>query len=129
MVFKHGPFIQELLPLSDIHELWMRIVICVLFIILGVYAQFFIDKRRELEKERENLIVELRRSLEEIKTLRNILPICASCKKVRDDNGYWHQMEIYLRDHSQTELSHGLCPDCVKKLYPNYLKKPEQDTA
>jgi hypothetical protein len=122
LVFKHGLFFQELFPLYDIHELWMRMFICLLFIVFGVYAQYIIDKRMALEKEKENLIVNLQNSLEEIKTLRNILPICASCKKVRDDKGYWHQLEIYLRDHSQTEFSHGLCPDCVKKLYPNYLK-------
>jgi CheY-like chemotaxis protein len=55
----------------------------------------------------------------ELKILRRILPICASCKKIRDDKGYWKQIESYLRHHSDIEFSHSLCPDCAKKLYPN----------
>lgn len=128
VIFKHGPFIGELLPLSDMHELWMRMFICMLFIIFGIYAQGIIDKLKAVEKERENLISELQTSLEEIKTLRNILPICSSCKKIRDDKGDWHFLEIYLRDHSQTEFSHGICPECMKKLYPNFSKKRRDAT-
>lgn len=45
--------------------------------------------------------------------------ICASCKKIRDDKGYWEQVEVYIRDHSEAEFSHGLCPECMKKLYPD----------
>jgi len=55
----------------------------------------------------------------ELKVLRGILPICASCKKIRDDKGYWAQIESYIREHSEAEFSHSLCPDCAKKLYPN----------
>jgi len=58
----------------------------------------------------------------EIGTLRGILPICASCKKIRDDKGYWNQIEAYIRDHSDVEFSHGICPDCMKRLYPQYAK-------
>jgi hypothetical protein len=58
-----------------------------------------------------------------IKLLSGFLPICASCKKIRDDKGNWQQLESYIRDHSEAEFSHGLCPDCVKKLYPGLLKK------
>lgn len=56
---------------------------------------------------------------EEIKVLKGFLPICASCKKIRDDKGYWNQIESYIRDHSEAEFSHSLCPDCAKKLYPD----------
>jgi AmiR/NasT family two-component response regulator len=62
---------------------------------------------------------ELEKALSEIKTLRGILPICASCKNVRDDKGYWNQIESYIRDHSEAEFSHSLCPECAKKLYPD----------
>lgn len=62
---------------------------------------------------------DLSRSNAEVKMLRGILPICASCKKIRDDTGYWNQIEAYIRDHSEAEFSHGICPDCAKKLYPN----------
>jgi len=68
----------------------------------------------------EMTITELRRALSEIKTLRGIVPICASCKKIRDDKGYWSQVEVYVCEHSEAQFSHGICPDCVKKLYPDY---------
>jgi HAMP domain-containing protein len=78
------------------------------------------DERRRILEERESLIRELQKALVEVKTLRGILPICASCKKIRDDRGYWNQIEAYVRDHSEAEFSHGLCPDCFEKLYPEY---------
>jgi AmiR/NasT family two-component response regulator len=65
---------------------------------------------------------ELEEALSKVKTLRGLLPICASCKKIRDDQGYWQQVEVYVRDHSEAEFSHGLCPDCAKKLYPQYYE-------
>ena len=58
---------------------------------------------------------ELRKALDEIKTLSGIIPICATCKKIRDDNGYWNQVEVYIRDHSDASFSHGICPDCMAK--------------
>ncbi len=61
---------------------------------------------------------ELKKKLEEIKILRGILPICASCKRIRDDGGYWNQLESYIRAHSDAEFSHSICPDCARKLYP-----------
>ncbi|GAB4547249.1 MAG: hypothetical protein Kow0063_41880 [Anaerolineae bacterium] len=54
--------------------------------------------------------------------LSGLLPICASCKKIRDDEGYWHSVEVYIRDHSEADFSHGICPDCMQKLYPDYTK-------
>ncbi len=63
---------------------------------------------------------ELRRKETEVKTLRGLLPICASCKQIRDDKGYWHKIEAYIRDHSEAEFSHGICPKCAEKLYPEF---------
>ncbi len=60
----------------------------------------------------------LEKALGEVKTLRGFIPICASCKNIKDDQGYWHRVEEYVRDHTDADFSHGLCPDCVKKLYP-----------
>ena len=77
-----------------------------------------ITERKLAENEREKLINELQDALAEVKKLSGLLPICSSCKKVRDDDGYWHQVEVYIRDHSEVEFSHGLCPECAKKLYP-----------
>lgn len=74
---------------------------------------------REGEAEREKLIRELQESLAKVKTLSGLLPICASCKKIRDDKGYWNQIEVYIRDHSEAEFTHGICPECFKKLYPD----------
>jgi len=77
-----------------------------------------ITERKRVEetlvKERERL----QKALDEVRTLRGIVPICSNCKKIRDDRGYWNQIESYIRDHSEAEFSHGLCPDCVRKLFP-----------
>ena len=70
-------------------------------------------------------IEELRRALEEIKTLRGILPICANCKKIRDDQGYWQQVEVYVHDHTDAQFSHGICPECIRKLYPDMIEELE----
>jgi hypothetical protein len=70
------------------------------------------------EKRREIIIAQLQEALSEVKQLSGLLPICASCKNIRDDKGYWNQIESYIRDHSEAEFSHSICPDCAKKLYP-----------
>lgn len=77
-----------------------------------------VEERRKTETENKDLIHRLQEALSKVKTLSGFLPICASCKKIRDDKGYWNQIEIYIQEHSEAEFSHGLCPDCVKKLYP-----------
>jgi len=82
-----------------------------------------ITKRKRLETERDKLIVELRDALTQVKQLSGLLPICASCKKIRDDKGYWTQIETYISEHSEALFSHAICPDCGKKLYPEYYDK------
>jgi PAS domain S-box-containing protein len=76
-----------------------------------------ISERRRAAEERERMIDELKDALANVKTLRGLIPICASCKKIRDDKGFWSQVEVYVRDRSEAEFSHGICPDCMKKLY------------
>jgi hypothetical protein len=66
---------------------------------------------------------DLKRALSEIKQLRGIIPICSSCKKIRDDKGYWHQVEAYISEHSDAMFSHGICPECMKKLYPELVNQ------
>ncbi len=78
-----------------------------------------ISERKRVEEDRERLIQEMKLALEKVKTLSGMLPICASCKKIRDDKGYWTQIESYIRAHSEVEFSHGICPECMKKLYPD----------
>jgi len=82
-----------------------------------------ITGRKQAEKEREQLILNLEKALSEVKKLSGLLPICASCKNIRNDKGYWEQMEIYIRDHSEADFSHGICPECMAKLYPKYYNK------
>jgi two-component system, cell cycle sensor histidine kinase and response regulator CckA len=77
------------------------------------------DRRRE-EAERLKLIEELTDALAQAKTLRSLLPICASCKKIRDDHGYWQQLEVYFQQHEHIDFSHGVCPDCMQRLYPEF---------
>ncbi len=71
-------------------------------------------RNRSLEETNRRLS----KAMAEIKTLRGIIPICAACKKIRDDNGYWSQIESYIRDHSEADFSHGICPACAEKMYP-----------
>ena len=78
-----------------------------------------LDARDRAETEREKSIAELEHALAQVKQLSGLLPICASCKNVRDDRGYWRQIESYVREHSQAEFSHGICPDCIRRLYPD----------
>jgi|GEM_PF-1035190 len=82
-------------------------------------AQQEIARRKAVEKERDNLIQELRKTLSEVKTLWGLIPICAHCKSIRDDKGYWNRLEAYIQQHSEAKFSHGICPDCVRKLYPD----------
>ncbi len=90
----------------------------------GAYAIYQdITERRRHEAERERLVEELREALANVKTLRGLLPICASCKNVRDDQGYWNRIETYLRAHSEAEFSHGICPECAKQLYPDQFSR------
>ncbi len=77
-----------------------------------------ISQQKNAANERERLIHQLKDTLAHIKKLSGIIPICASCKKVRDDKGYWNQVEEYIRDHSEAEFSHSICPACANKLYP-----------
>jgi len=81
-----------------------------------------------LSREKDNKIEELNMALTEIRTLRGIIPICSSCKKIRDDKEHWNQIEIYIKEHSDAEFSHGICPECAEKLYPEYnpYKKPHK---
>lgn len=87
---------------------------------LGRSLRYAIERKRA-EKEREKLILELQEALAQVKTLSGFLPICSSCKKIRDDQGYWTQLEAYIRDHSEAEFSHCICPACAKKLYGEFL--------
>jgi PAS domain S-box-containing protein len=86
----------------------------------GLAGSTDVTERKRVEEEREKLIKELQEALKEIKTLRGILPFCSFCKKIRDDKGYWEQVDVYIHKHSQADISHGVCPECMQKHYPEY---------
>jgi len=97
-------------------------------LLLSIIAILFIEnktisKRKQVEKEREKLIAELQDAATKIKILSGLLPICSSCKKIRDDKGYWKQIESYIRDHSEAEFTHSMCPICAKKFYPEFFQE------
>jgi PAS domain S-box-containing protein len=77
-----------------------------------------ITQRKIVERERERLIADLREAIAKIKILTGLLPMCAWCKKVRDDKGYWKKVETYVQEHSDASFTHGICPDCLKKVDP-----------
>ena len=81
-----------------------------------------VETHLELKRTRERL----QESLEKVKLLSGLLPICANCKKIRDDKGYWIQIENYIRDHSEADFSHGICPECAHKLYPRSFPDPPE---
>jgi PAS domain S-box-containing protein len=82
-----------------------------------------ITERKRSEMEREQLVHDLQKALTEVKTLTGLLPICANCKKIRDDQGYWNRIESYLSTRVDVQFTHGVCPDCMKELYPQYAGK------
>ena len=91
----------------------------VMVVVAGQVASAIEHKRAH--DERNRLIQELQSALDEIKTLKGILPICSNCMKVRDDKGYWNQIDAYIQQHSDAKISHGICPQCAKELYPDLV--------
>jgi hypothetical protein len=79
--------------------------------------------RKQVEEEREQLIRELQQAMAKVKMLSGLLPICSSCKRIRDDQGYWQRIEEYIRDHSEAEFTHSVCQDCARKLYPELYEE------
>jgi len=120
---------------------WQSHIITIIFsTVCATTVSFFILQRqnvlnrslslKNIESERlkrglEETVDELEVSLKQIKTLSGMLPICSVCKKIRDDRGYWNQIEKYICEHSNADFSHSLCPECAEKLYPDYKKKEE----
>ncbi len=81
-----------------------------------------IGKIKQAYQEKSNLISELQDALAQVKTLRGLLPICAWCKKIRDDQGYWTRIESYIKAHTDADFSHGICPACAAEKFPEYFK-------
>ena len=90
----------------------------ILDLLFSSYEEVFRQKR-----EAERINQQLREALDTIETLEGIIPICANCKKIRDDQGFWNQVESYIQNHSKAEFSHGICPECARELYPELYRK------
>jgi hypothetical protein len=109
-------------PLSPFKEALLDAVLLSVTVFPVLYFFVFrilnrhIAQRRLAEAEKDALIAELHTALDEVKTLRGIIPICASCKKIRDDKGFWQQVEVYVSAHSEAMFSHGSCPECTEKI-------------
>ena len=106
---------------SVFFALWNTIIRLFSYLIIA----YFTSKIRFLLAKERKASQDLRDALNQVKMLSGLIPICANCKKIRDDKGYWNQIESYIRDHSEAEFSHGICPECMKKLYGVVL---EEDT-
>ena len=127
--------------MSEGHLLRIPILL-IMAIFYGVFAETIRNERTQkaglvdyiaaleaAEEERERLIRKLQDALANIKTLSGLLPICFSCKQIRDDKGYWNQIDTYIRDHTDAEFTHGICPECMIKLYPDYSGKKLAEVA
>ena len=109
---KNGELYWESASISPIRDLAGRVT-------HYVAVKEDITGRKQTEAERDKLIQDLQEALANVKSLSGLLPICASCKKIRDDKGYWSQVESYIQKHSDATFTHGICPDCIKKLNPD----------
>jgi PAS domain S-box-containing protein len=112
---KNGELYWESASISPIRDLAGRIT-------HYVAVKEDITARKQTEAERDRLIHDLQDALANVKSLSGLLPICAGCKKIRDDKGYWSQVESYIQKHSEARFSHGMCPDCLKKWYPDLVE-------
>ena len=84
---------------------------------------------QRLKTRARELEAGIREAMSNIRVLRGLFPICASCKKIRDDQGYWKQIESYIHEHSEAEFSHSICPECMKRLYPDFAEEAAREVA
>ena len=105
-----------------IADAFLLIILIIPILYIFFYRPFIhdIEERGIAEIEKDAAIAKLEKAIDEIKVLKGFIPICANCKKIRDDAGYWQHVETYIRDRSDIEFSHAICPDCSKKLYPEF---------
>ncbi len=124
LLAKKYDILENVVRFAHRYEQWEldELIITFIFLVIAL-AVFSVRRWREIVRAKrvaEELNVKLQATLAEVKVLKGILPICANCKKVRDDRGYWQQVESYISEHSDTIFSHSICPDCMEALYPEY---------
>jgi hypothetical protein len=112
--------LERLLLISFGIVIVLGLAVLMISIVNFVKEKRILVERERTEEEREKLILQLQDALVEVRTLSGLLPICSSCKKIRDDQGYWNQIEDYVSSRSEATFSHGICPECAKKLYPEF---------
>lgn len=110
--FKEGSFVESLMGL-DRMEFWMRFMIVALIIGFSYYASKLISERERMVRGHQKDIEELTEALAQVKTLEGLIPICAHCKNIRDDEGLWKRIEHYIIERSNADFTHGICPDCT----------------
>ncbi len=120
-LFRISPLREELLPIHDPHELWMRVFLSVFVILSGLVLQRAVTALRREHDAAQQTADDLKKALDEIRTLRGIITICSSCRQVMDDKGAWGQLEHYISEHSDAEFSHGICPKCAKEIYKGFI--------
>jgi hypothetical protein len=124
---ENGKSLRVVIPPPFWATWWWR-TLCSLAALAAIISvhRWRVHHLKERERELEARVEE---ALSRVKILKGLLPICATCKKVRDDRGYWNQIESFIRDHSEADFSHGICPDCISRYYPEYRgvasKKPQ----
>ena len=124
IVFGKIDVLEKIVELSRAYEDYeideivsTAMIFVVLMLVFSARRMFDLKKSKMLIQERNT---EIENALNEIKELKGILPMCMHCFKVRDDSGYWNKVEAYIEDHSNAEVSHSLCPECIEKYYPDY---------
>jgi hypothetical protein len=131
----YGQWLHVGLGTHEVFEPWRRealqtlgfVALFLLLILASAGMALRAWQRRErAEAEREHVILELQGALAEVKALSGLLPICSNCKKIRDDHGYWNQIESYISSHSDAQFTHGICPDCARLLFPEIFRKGER---
>ncbi len=103
-------------------EIWNMVLYLAFFIIVTV----LLSKLRTTLQQHAGLFTKLQNALNAVKELSGILPMCANCKKIRDDEGYWHDVDVYISRHTKAEFTHGICSECANKLYPSLFDKIEK---
>ena len=125
-------FLERLVVVLRQHEEWEADELISVSLFLVIALAFFSLRRWVAYRKANTVLVqrnnELQKALIQIKDLKGIIPICSACKMIRDDEGFWHQVESYIENHTHAEFTHGICPDCTAMLYPDYIadKKKRQ---
>jgi hypothetical protein len=121
-----GPWTAPIAIVLDVppyfYETWWARLLGAL-LVLGLIPLGVKARTRHLERRQRALERAVEAAMVDVKTLTGLIPICASCKRIRDDRGAWNQLEAYLKAHSDATLSHGICPDCMTRLYPDYTDR------